>query len=337
MYRLGAQVTGYSLLPPTIPSNFEVSGIKGVLKSHHEADIRDSSKLYSALKASDPEVIFHLAAQSLVLEGYFSPRETFDVNVMGTACLLEGVRLLKRPCVVIIVTSDKCYENNGQIQAFREDDPIGGCDPYSASKGATEILAAAYRRSFFNPEFIPKHGVKVATVRSGNVFGGGDWAKDRIATDIVKALSTDAPILVRHPNCVRPWQHVLEPLSGYLTLASKMLQSDDPEWCGAWNFGPCGDEIVSVKQLVEKFCRSWGSGSWLDSSDNRAFHEANILRLNIDKATQELGWWPRWRLDQAVERTARWYRNFYNGATSMREVCEDDIVAYEEAPSQQAS
>jgi CDP-glucose 4,6-dehydratase len=332
LHKMGAKVTGYSLGPPTEPNNFVASGVKDVLKSHYEADVRNASELHRALKSNEPDVVFHLAAQSLVRESYLSPRETFDVNVMGTACLLDGVRMLKRPCVVIVVTSDKCYENQEQTRGYREEDPIGGYDPYSASKGATEILVAAYRCSFFDPQFISKHGVKLATVRAGNVFGGGDWAKDRIVTDIVKALSTNAPIPLRHPNSVRPWQHVLEPLSGYLTLASKMLRYDDPKWCSAWNFGPLEEEMVSVKQLVEKFCRAWGSGSWIDCSDTNGFHETGVLRLCIDKATKELGWRPRWRMEQAVDRTARWYRNFYNGATPMRNTCEEDIQLYEETP-----
>lgn len=332
LHKLGAKITGYSLLPPTEPNNFVISGVKDVLKCHYEADIRNSSELHRALKSSEPDVIFHLAAQSLVGESYLSPRETFDVNVIGTACLLDEVRALNRPCVVIIVTSDKCYENHEQARGYREADPLGGHDPYSASKGAAEILTAAYRRSFFDPQYIKKHGVKLATVRAGNVFGGGDWAKDRIVADIVKALSSNAPIPVRHPDSVRPWQYVLEPLSGYLTLAYKMSYSDDPKWCSAWNFGPSEDEVVSVKQLVEKFCQAWGAGTWIGCSDTNAFHEAGILRLSIDKATRELGWRPRWQLDQAVVHTARWYHSFYSGCVSMRKACEADIAAYEETP-----
>jgi len=334
LQRLGAKVTGYSLSPPTDPSNFVASRVKDVLECHYEGDVRDPSELHRALKKSKPDVIFHLAAQSLVLRSYSSPRETFDVNLMGTACLLDGIRAMNQPCGVIIVTSDKCYENHEKAWGYSEVDPIGGHDPYSASKGATEILVAAYRRSFFDPELISKHGVKLATVRAGNAFGGGDWAKDRIVSDIVKALSADKPIPVRHPDSVRPWQHVLEPLSGYLTLACRMLQSDDPEWCSAWNFGPLEKDVVSVKQLVEKFCQAWGNGSWLDCSDTTELSETGVLRLSIDKATKELGWRPRWDLDQALSRTARWYRNFYSGAASMRKPCEADITAYEETSAQ---
>jgi len=334
LHRLGAKVTGYSLLPPTEPNNFLASNIKDVLECHYEADVRDASELHPALKKSKPDVIFHLAAQSLVLQSYASPRETFDVNLMGTACLLDGVRGMNRPCVMIIVTSDKCYANHEKESGYSEEDPIGGDDPYSASKGATELLAAAYRRSFFPSELVSTHGVKLATVRAGNVFGGGDWAKDRLIADIVKALSENSEIPVRHPEYVRPWQHVLEPLSGYLTLASKMLESDDRKWCSAWNFGPLEEEMVSVKELVEKFCNAWGCGSWTDCSDNNGLREKAILRLSICKVTRELGWRPRWGLDEAIDCTARWYRQFYSGVTTMRKACEDDIIAYEQSPLQ---
>jgi CDP-glucose 4,6-dehydratase len=332
--KLGAKVTGYSLLPPTDPSNFVASRVKDVLNCHHEADVRDSSELHPALKKSKPDVIFHLAAQPLVLQSYSSPRETFDINLMGTACLLDGVRAMHRPCVVIIVTSDKCYANHEKEWGYSEEDPIGGHDPYSASKGATELMVAAYRRSFFPPDLVSTHGVKLATVRAGNVIGGGDWAKDRLIVDIIKALSKNLPVPVRHPEYVRPWQHVLDPLSGYLTLASRMLTSNDQKWCSAWNFGPLESETVSVREVVEKFCNVWGDGSWRNSDDNDGLHEAAILRLNIKKATRELGWRPRWALEQAIDNTARWYRCFYNGATSMREACEKDIIAYEESPLQ---
>jgi CDP-glucose 4,6-dehydratase len=235
---------------------------------------------------------------------------------------------------MIIVTSDKCYANREKESGYTEEDPIGGDDPYSASKGATELLAAAYRRSFFSPDLVSTHGVKLATVRAGNVFGGGDWAKDRLVADIVKALSENLTISVRHPEYVRPWQHVLEPLSGYLTLASKMLESDDRKWFSAWNFGPLEEGMVSVKELVEKFCDAWGGGSWTNCRDDNGLQEKAILRLSIRKVTQELGWRPRWRLDKAIDHTARWYRRFYNGETEMRKACEEDIFTYEQSPLQ---
>ena len=249
-------------------------------------------------------------------ESYTHPRETFEVNVMGTVNLLEAVRALGRPCVVLVITSDKCYENREQCWGYRECDAMGGHDPYSASKGAAEIVTAAYRRSFFPPEQLSRHGVKLASVRAGNVIGGGDWAKDRILTDVVRHLRAGQPVPVRSPRAIRPWQHVLEPLSGYLTLAERMLQSDEPAWCGAWNFGPMPGEEIPVGQLVEAFFETWGSGSWQDVSDPNQPHEAGVLRLCIDQAINRLGWRPRWSVVEAVRRTAGWFRRYYAGLPS---------------------
>ncbi len=258
LHCLGARVTGYALAPPTSPSNFEASAVGELLAAHHEADLRDSAGLQAALQGAAADVVFHLAAQPLVRQSYASPRETFDVNVMGTVNLLEAIRVLGRPCVVVVITSDKCYENREQTWGYREIDALGGHDPYSASKGAAEIAVAAYRNSFFPPGDLRRHGVKLASVRAGNVIGGGDWAKDRILTDVVRHLQAGQPVPVRSPWAVRPWQHVLEPLGGYLTLAARMLQSDDPAWCEAWNFGPVPGEEIPVSRLVELFDSSLG-------------------------------------------------------------------------------
>ncbi|MEW6736715.1 MAG: CDP-glucose 4,6-dehydratase [Acidobacteriota bacterium] len=330
--QLGARVTGYALKPPSEPNNFVVSRVREMLVAHHEGDIRDTERLHSALKQAAPEIIFHLAAQPLVRDSYIAPRETFDVNVMGTACLLDGVRALALGTVVIAVTSDKCYENREQVWGYREIDPMGGYDPYSASKGAAELLIASYRRSFFNPERLSEHGVKLASVRAGNVIGGGDWARKRIITDIVNALTNGEPVPVRNPTAIRPWQHVLEPLCGYLTLAARLLNQDEPHLCSSWNFGPASGEDASVDELVRRFCQIWGGGSWSHFHNSSQPHEAAILRLNIDKACWELGWRPRWRFDEAVARTARWYRRFYdNGGGSMQQTCWEDIAAYQAA------
>lgn len=332
--QLGARVTGYALAPPTRPSNFEVCRVRDVLRAHHEADIRDSPCLCKALQTASPEIVFHLAAQPLIRESYRAPRETFDVNIMGTVTLLECVRVLKNPCVIVIVTSDKCYENREQIEGYRETDRLGGFDPYSASKGATEIVISSYRQSFFNADKLGEHGVKLASARAGNVIGGGDWAPDRIATDIVKALRAGQPIPVRNPQAIRPWQHVLEPLDGYLTLAARMLTSDDPKWCSAWNFGPSPGEQLTVLKLVKMFCKAWGKGTWSGASDPSALHEAHLLRLNIEKAVNELGWRPRWPAIESVGRTAAWYRYYYeNPGHLMREKCFSDMAAYESADS----
>lgn len=334
--RLGARVTGYALAAPTEPSAFEVCGVREVLAGHHEADIRDSARLDEALRASKPDVVLHLAAQPLVRASYAQPRETLEVNVVGTAAVLDAVRALGRACVVIVVTSDKCYDNREQVFGFRETDPLGGLDPYSASKGAAEIVVASYRQSFFPFERVKEHGVRLASVRAGNVIGGGDWAPDRIVADAARSLSAGQPVPVRNPRSTRPWQHVLEPLSGYLLLAARMLTApDDPHLPDAWNFGPSSLEAVTVGELVDLFVTAWGSGSWKDASLGEQPHEARLLRLSIDKAVTLLGWRPRWPVREAVGRTARWYRRFYQQSpgqarvASMRDCCLADIADYQ--------
>ncbi len=334
LHRLGAKVSGYALAPPTSPSNFAACRVGDLLAAHHEADLRDRASMHVALAAAAPEVVFHLAAQPIVRESYATPRETFDVNVMGTVNLLEAIRFLGRPCVVLVITSDKCYENREQIWGYREIDALGGHDPYSASKGAAEIAVASYRRSFFPPGQLSRHGVKLASVRAGNVIGGGDWAKDRILSDVVRHLQAGQPVPVRSPRAVRPWQHVLEPLSGYLTLAARMLQSDDPCWCDAWNFGPLPGEEIPVGQLVELFVQTWGHGAWQDVSDPHQPHEAGVLRLCIDKALHQLGWRPRWSVVEALRRTADWFRHYYaSPAPDALAACREDIAVYEASNS----
>ena len=303
--RLGARVHGYSLPAPTKPSHFEVSGVREVLASHQEADVRDRKQLSRALAQAAPDAVFHLAAQPLVRESYRLPIETFDVNVIGTLSLLEAVRAWGRPCAVLIATSDKCYELNGTGGApRRETDLLGGHDPYSASKAAAEIAVASYRRSFFPEERLADHGVSVASLRAGNVIGGGDWAKDRIVCDLVSALAAGKPAALRNPDAVRPWQHVLEPLSGYLSLAARMLRSPSPDLCGSWNFGPPDGKEAPVRRLVEDFLRAWGEGSWVDARAAGQPHEAPALRLSSEKAARILGWRPQWSLEQAAARAA---------------------------------
>ena len=337
LHRLGARITGYALPPPTEPSNFVVSEVRALLAAHHEADLRDAARVEQALSAADPAIVLHLAAQALVRESYVRPRETFETNILGTVNVLEAIRTRGKPCAVVVVTSDKCYENREQLWGYRERDPMGGHDPYSASKGAAEIVTAAYRRSFFPPEHLSEHGVKLATARAGNVIGGGDWAKDRILCDAARALAAGQPVPVRNPSAVRPWQHVLEPLSGYLTLAARLLASDEPGWCEAWNFGPLPGDDIPVRQLVDLFVTAWDQGGvgvsparWEDKSDPHQPHEAGLLRLSIDKAIARLGWRPRWNVAEAVRRTATWYRQAHcaTGA-DMRRACLDDIAAYE--------
>lgn len=331
LHRLGAHISGYSLAASTTPNNFEASAVRQLLNHHYEADIRDYLALKQAIDQSAPDVIFHLAAQAIVRESYATPRETMETNFMGTCNVLECVRRRARPCVVVVITSDKCYENRERFWGYREDEAMGGHDPYSASKGAAEILTASYRRSFFQPDQCAKHGVKLATVRAGNVIGGGDWARDRIVPDIVRALVAHEVVPVRNPRAVRPWQHVLEPLSGYLTVAANMIESDDPRLCDAWNFGPNPEATAAVQTLVETFCNVWGDGRWKDMSDPSQLHEANMLRLSIEKAVALLNWRPTWGFKETIERTAQWYRDYYETREgNMHDRCLRDIAAYEE-------
>lgn len=328
LHDLGAKVHGYSLAPPTTPSNFEVSRVKELCASHTESDILDAARLEQTLRSTEPEVIFHLAAQSLVRDGYRRPAETFDVNVMGTVRLLDAVRSLGRPVSLVIVTSDKCYQNSEQVWGYREIDPLGGDDPYSASKGATELVVGAFRHSFFPPERVAQHGVKLSSVRAGNVIGGGDWGHDRIVPDMVLALQAGRPVPVRHPQATRPWQHVLEPLSGYLALGQRLGTSDDPRWASAWNFGPTVAGAVSVSSLVEAFIEGWGGGRWESTPSADTYSEARVLRLSVERAVLELGWRPLWTVTEAIMRAASWYRAFNQGSHDMRDLCRQDIQSY---------
>lgn len=330
LHRLGAEVYGYSLPPPTQPSNYALSNVQALLSGETLGDIRDRTLMAKALAAFTPDVVFHLAAQPLVRESYNTPFETFEVNVMGTASVLDAVRNVKKPCAAVCITTDKCYENREQVWGYRECDPMGGYDPYSASKGAAEILIASYRRSFFHPDRLAKHGVQLASARAGNVIGGGDWARDRIVTDMVAALVEGRPVPVRNPHAIRPWQHVLEPLSGYLTLAAAMLEKPGAKWASAWNFGPVSGTELPVGALAEAFVKAWGQGEWVDQSSPDQPHEASILRLSIEKAGWELGWRPRWTCAEMVKRTANWYRSVLCEGADARKACEADIEAYED-------
>jgi CDP-glucose 4,6-dehydratase len=321
---LGSDVTGYALQPPTEPSLFEALDLAA--RIHHvQADIRDRDRLVAEVRAARPSVIFHLAAQPIVLRGYAAPHETFETNVMGTVNVLEAARACDTVEAVVIVTTDKCYDNQEAGRPFRETDPMGGRDPYSASKGAAEIVTAAYRHSFFAA------GARVASVRAGNVIGGGDWAADRIIPDSVRALVAGRPIVVRNPDAVRPWQHVLEPLGGYLWLGDRLL-GEGHRYDGAWNFGPSDDAgDRPVRWVVERFLDEWGSGSWANAGDGAAKpHEAHLLSLDSGKARERLGWAPVWDAPTAVSRTASWYRDYYRDPAAGRTLVDDQIRAYEE-------
>jgi len=331
--RLGAEVTGLSLDPPTEPSNFGASRVAEVLSRDVRGDIRDAPRVAAVVSEAEPDIVFHLAAQPIVTAGLKNPRETIEVNVVGTASVLDAVRATRRPCAVVVVTSDKCYRNTGEMWGLRESDPLGGNDPYSASKAGTELVVDAYRASFFPLHNISEHGVRIATVRAGNVIGGGDWANDRILPDAARALSAGRDLVVRNPASVRPWQHVLEALSGYLAIGAELLGSGMTEhWSGAWNFGPLLGDESTVGELATAFVDAWGSGRWVSAPSGQRSVEAVQLRIAIDKCVRVLGWVPRWRAKEAVARTARWYRRFYDDPdASMYGACAEDIEAYERA------
>jgi CDP-glucose 4,6-dehydratase len=332
LHRLGARVTGYGLDPPTQPSHFVAAEIGELLVEDARGDLRDAELLTRTVQRCEPDVVFHLGAQPLVLWGLEHPKETFDVNVMGTVNLCDAVRAAGRPCTVVVATSDKAYRNDGQGRAFRESDPLGGRDPYSASKAGAEMVVAAYRSSFFAPERRAEHGVDLTSVRAGNVIGGGDWAADRLVPDAVRALSAGLDLVVRNPASTRPWQHVLEPLSGYLTVATRAVGGPDGVTEASWNFGPDPSEVVTVEDLASAVVGHWGSGRWVAAGSGPVAKEATLLHIAIEKAATELGWHPRWDFARAVAATVGWYRAFYDDErSSMRDQSLADIAAYEES------
>ena len=312
---LGAEVYGYSLPAPTQPALFDQLGLASRM-GNHLGDVRDEKAVAALVRDVQPNFVFHLAAQALVRRSYLNPLETFTTNVTGTAHVLSALRCLTKPCAVVIVTSDKCYANHEAGRLYREDDALGGQDPYSASKAAAELLIASWRDSFFSVDkiiagLVPPVGI--CTARAGNVMGGGDWAQDRIVPDSLRALAAQQPIRVRNPNAIRPWQHVLEPLSGYLLLAEEiyaaLLGRSAPrlgEVCGAFNFGPSPADHRSVQDLVGEILKH-APGTWEDASDASAPHEAKLLHLATDKARTVLGWAPRWGFESAVAQTLAWY------------------------------
>ncbi|PYU08342.1 MAG: CDP-glucose 4,6-dehydratase [Acidobacteria bacterium] len=311
MEALGANVTGYALDPPTQPSLFELAGVRRTVRSIR-GDIRDFSGLKTALADARPEVIIHMAAQSVVRRGYEDPVETYSSNVMGTVNLLEAVRQLKLPAVIVNVTSDKCYANREWVWGYREDEPMGGRDPYSSSKGCAELVTTAYRESFFPAATFEKHGVALASARAGNAIGGGDWTSDQLIPDIVRAFVAGRPCLIRNPSAIRPWQFVLEPLRGYLTLAERLLQ-DPSRFASGWNFGPVDTDAKPVCWIADQLARSWGDhASWVHDSGVHP-REAHFLKLDASKSKACLDWHPVVRLEQALEWIVEWYRAFQAG------------------------
>ena len=317
--QLGAEVTGFALPAPTNPSFFEQTRLRELV-THVEGDVRDAAALEAAMAAARPELVFHLAAQPLVRHSYAEPVETYATNVMGTVHLLDACRRLDSVAGVVCVTSDKCYENREWVWPYRENDPMGGHDPYSSSKGAAELVVAAYRRSYF------ANGPLVASVRAGNVIGGGDWAEDRLVPDIVRAMLAGQRPLIRSPGSVRPWQHVLDALSGYLLVAQRLLDGEDSV-AGAWNFGPSDDDTRPVAWIVEELLRAWGAEGW-DQPGGSQPHEAVLLKLDCSKARSELGWQPRLRLGEALARIVEWHKAVAEGADA-RELSLRQLQDYE--------
>jgi len=321
---LGAKVAGYALEPLTQHDNFVLTGLKN-RSYHHIGDIRDYERLLRYFQEINPEIVFHLAAQPLVRESYNDPKATYDTNVGGTVNLLECCRLTDSVKVIVNVTTDKCYENREWVWGYRENDRLGGYDPYSSSKACSELVTEAYRKSFFNPYKFELHGKTIATARAGNVFGGGDWQSDRIVPDCIRALEEGSPIIVRSPHAIRPWQHVLEPLSGYLLLAEKLAENTG-DYAEGWNFGPADSSFLSVGSLVDNIVNAWGSGSWEDHSNPEALHEANILKLDITKAKSHLGWSPKWDINKAISETIAWYKQYKAG--NVYDLCIHQITDY---------
>ena len=332
LLKVGAEVYGYALKPPTKPALFNQLKLAKRIKSHVIGDVRDLGALTRAVKAAKPDFVFHLAAQPLVRESYRLPVETFETNVMGTVNLLEAVRKTfvttngtnSTNCSVVCITTDKCYENRETVRPYREDDPMGGYDPYSCSKGCDELAIASYRRSFFNGSASP---VWLASARAGNVIGGGDWALDRIVPDCMRALDRGEKIAVRNKTSTRPWQHVLEPLAGYLTLGAALAaRRDYDKVAGGFNFGPDPKANRTVKDLVVEILKH-REGGWVDKSDPKAVHEAGLLNLDVRKAKRILGWKPRWNFEETVAKTVEWYEAVRTGAKAV-EVTRAQIEAY---------
>jgi len=311
LQQLGSEVTGYSLQPPTNPSLFDVAKVAREMKSVF-GDVRDAESLAQCMKMAKPEIVIHMAAQPLVRYSYDNPIETYATNIMGSVHMLEAVRKTPSVRAIVNVTSDKCYENKKWIWGYRENEPMGGYDPYSSSKGCAELVTSAYRSSFFNHANYLDHGVALASVRAGNVIGGGDWAMDRLIPDIMRAIQAGNPVQIRNPHAIRPWQHVLEPLSGYLLLAEK-LYSEGMGFAEGWNFGANDEDAQPVEWIVERLTSHWGeAASWeLDKSPQP--HEAQYLKLDCSKAKSRLGWTPRLSLDQCLINITTWHKNHLNG------------------------
>ncbi len=324
--QLGADVVGYALDAPTNPSLFEQLRLSSIIK-HVHGDVRDSDKLAKVMSDEKPEFVFHLAAQALVRLSYDEPKTTYETNVIGTLNMFEAVRKTPSVRVVVNVTSDKCYENREVLVGYKESDPMGGFDPYSSSKGCAELLTASYRNSFFNPaKFGTSHNVAIASARAGNVIGGGDWALDRLIPDCLRAVLKNEEIVIRSPNAIRPWQHVLEPLGGYLLLASK-LSKEPLKYIGPWNFGPSDEDAKTVGWMVKTLCSKLNYGDRVVVTNAEQPHEANYLKLDCSKARDVLGWQPKFNAATALEKTVEWF-DVYRKGGDIRKICESQIGQY---------
>jgi CDP-glucose 4,6-dehydratase len=320
---LGAEVTGLALAPNTTPSLFNLLRLKEHVR-HHEIDIRDAESLRAVVAKARPEIVLHLAAQALVRLSYLEPKGTWDVNVGGTVNLLEAIRQVNGVGACVVVTSDKCYENREQVWGYRECDPMGGHDPYSSSKGAAELAVASWRNSFFKGN----GQTRLGSARAGNVIGGGDWAADRIVVDFVKSIIHGQPLILRNPLATRPWQHVLEPLSGYLALAEGLFRGEDVGLAKGWNFGPAEANVVTVETLTRCLVATWGEGQVKVHRDPNTPHEAGLLKLDCSMAKSALGWHGVWNIEDTVRHTVEWYRGFHTGGDAER-LTQGQIVAYQ--------
>jgi len=326
LLKLGARVHGYSLNPPTNPNMFDVANIKHDLSSHIISDIRDLDRLKTAVSEASPDIVIHMAAQPIVRDSYQIPVDTYTTNVIGTINILEAVRIVDCVKAIVCVTTDKCYENKEWVWGYRENEPLGGHDPYSSSKACAEIAVSSWRRSFFGTDD-QFHHAAIATARAGNVIGGGDWAKDRLVPDCINAIIKGEKIIVRSPYSIRPWQHVLEPLSGYLILALKLYE-EGYKYAEAWNFGPNSNDERPVEYVVSEVCKAYGDGAKFEIVHNPDQpHEAAYLKLDCSKSRSVLAWEPKWNLNKAIEATVEWVKAWRNNA-DMRKLSESQIESY---------
>ena len=323
---MGAKVTGYALAPNTNPSFFDVVGVASLLDQNYIADIRDLSSLKLAMEQANPDVVIHMAAQPLVRHSYEDPLETFSTNVMGTANVLEVARKIDGVKAIVVVTTDKCYENQEWLWGYRENEPLGGADPYSSSKACAELVTSAYRQSFFSGN-VATSNAAVASARAGNVIGGGDWSVDRLVPDALAAFEVNKPLVLRNPLATRPWQHVLEPLSGYLVLAQALFEHGKKNFASAWNFGPGDEGNQTVEKVIDVLSSTWGNTAMWHQDPQAQPHEAHLLKLDCSKAHQQLGWVSKWKLEQSIEKIVQWHKAFKAGE-DMKAISLEQIKQY---------